>query len=71
MQFERNVGRILVGPDQDLSVTSISVTLTQGFYSTSLSKVRIGVELIFLAMAIAYLISFFELTFENRFLRID
>ena len=62
-QFERNVGRFLVGPDQDLSVTSISVTLAQGLYATWLSKARIFVEVIFLAMALAYLIQYFDQIF--------
>lgn len=60
MQFQRNIGRVLVGPDQELSVTSISATLTQGFYTSQLSKARIGVELVFLVMTIGYLLHDFD-----------
>ena len=56
LQIERNTGRLLSGPDQDVTVTSLTTTLSQGLYSTTLSKARIGVELLFLIGTIIYLL---------------
>ena len=55
LQFERNMG-FWDGPKQKLSTTSISVTLSKGLYSTSISKIRLVAEIIFMAMNIAYLV---------------
>lgn len=39
-QFERNVGRPLSGPDQLITVTSVTTTLIGGLYSTQVCLAR-------------------------------